>query len=78
MTSPSPAEVIKLREGIQSRFGLGITASQDRCAALLHTSRRSWQQWERGERNMHLAFWELAQIKSAMLTAHNQGSSDQP
>lgn len=33
------------------------------------TSRRAWQQWERGERRMHLAFWELAHIKIRELEA---------
>lgn len=65
MSSPSPAEVMALREAVQTRDGIGITAAQDACAAMLHTSRRAWQQWERGERNMHPAFWELAQIKVA-------------
>lgn len=64
---PAPAEVIALREAVQQRDALGITAAQDHCASLVHTSRRSWQQWERGERRMHPAFWELAQIKMAKI-----------
>lgn len=63
MVGPLPSEVVKLRESMQARSGLGITAAQDLCAAMLHTSRRAWQQWERGERTMHPAFWELARIK---------------
>lgn len=78
MTNPDRIKVVALREGIQSRSGLGITAAQDRCAAMLYTSRRTWQQWERGERKMHPAFWELIQIKSAMRNAHNSDSSEQP
>lgn len=66
MSSPSPTEVMALRESVQARDGIGITAAQDACAVMLHTSRRAWQQWERGERNMHPAFWELAQIKAAI------------
>ena len=77
MTSPLPAEVVKLRESIQAREGLGITAAQDLCAGMLHTSRRAWQQWERGERTMHPAFWELARIKSAMNIAHKSRVSGQ-
>ena len=65
MSSPAAAEVIALRESVQARDGVGITAAQDACAVMLHTSRRAWQQWERGERNMHPAFWELARIKVA-------------
>jgi len=62
--SPSPQEIIEFREAIQAQDGIGITAAQDRCAEMLHTSRRAWQQWERGERKMHPAFWELANHKS--------------
>lgn len=36
-------------------------------AALVHTSARAWLQWESGERRMHPAFWELAQLKAARL-----------
>ena len=61
--NPKPEDVLKLREALQKRESIGITAAQDRCAEMLHTSRRAWQQWERGERKMHPAFWELAQLK---------------
>lgn len=64
MKIPSPEQVKALREIIQARDSLGITAAQDSCATMLHTSRRAWQQWERGDRKMHPAFWELAKIKS--------------
>lgn len=63
MESPSPDVVIELRQSIQRRYGIGITVAQDKCAEAVHTTRRSWQQWERGERNMHPAFWELASLK---------------
>jgi len=66
MISPLPEEVIRLRKSVQSRSELGITAAQDKCAVMLHTSRRAWQQWERGERKMHRAFWELVNIKCGM------------
>jgi len=66
-TGPAPEEVKKLRENIQASEGLGITSAQDRCAAMLHTSRRAWQQWERGDRGMHPAFWELVRLKSGSL-----------
>ena len=61
--SPDPDDVISLRLTLQSEMCYGITAAQDKCAEILHTSRRSWQQWERGERKMHPAFWELINIK---------------
>jgi len=60
---PAPSMVLALRESLQAREHLGITAAQDRCAEMLHTSRRAWQQWEHGDRKMHPAFWELIRIK---------------
>lgn len=69
---PRSIEIIGLREHIQQQERLGITPAQDVCAAILHTSRRAWQQWERSERCMHPAFWELARIKVRMRDAHNE------
>lgn len=63
MSNPNTPEIIALREKIQGENNLGITAAQDKCAELLHTSRRAWQQWERGDRKMHPAFWELINLK---------------
>lgn len=63
---PDPAQVKAVRERLQRRDGLGITAAQDVCAAMLHTSRRAWQQWEAGDRRMHPAFFELVAIKIKM------------
>jgi DNA-binding transcriptional regulator YiaG len=64
VSHPTPADVTALRQSVQAQRGIGITAAQDVCAEWLHTSRRAWQQWERGERAMHRAFWELAGIKA--------------
>jgi hypothetical protein len=50
MANPDPSQIQALRESVQARKGLGITAAQNFCADALHTSRRAWQQWERGER----------------------------
>ena len=61
--NPDTDQIIALRASVQERCGMKITAAQDYCADLLHTSRRAWQQWERGDRRMHPAFWELARIK---------------
>lgn len=61
--SPSPSDVLSMRERLQEHKGIGITQAQRECAVLLHTSLRSWQQWERGERKMHPAFFELIKIK---------------
>ena len=54
--NPSPADIV------QTRQAAGLT--QQASADLLHTSVRSWQQWEAGDRRMHAAFWELFQIKA--------------
>jgi hypothetical protein len=61
--SPLSSDVQKLRERIQTRKNLGITKAQELCASLVHTSLRSWQHWERGERKIHLAMWELVNMK---------------
>lgn len=63
MESPAPKDVKALRERVQSAQGMNITEAQDYCAGKLWTSRRAWQQWEAGDRGMHPAFWELANIK---------------
>lgn len=65
--SPTPEQVKQVRESIQTSSALGITAAQDWCAKSLHTSRRSFQQWETGARAMHPSFWELLKIKTALI-----------
>lgn len=66
--NPTPAEIINAR----SVAGL----SQAKAAALVHTTVRTWQQWEaaaedkKNHRRMHPAFWELFRIKTATLIAH--------
>jgi len=61
MTSnPTPSEIRQARE----LAGLSQTAA----AELVHSTCRSWQQWEAKvgtgtHRKMHLAFWELFLIK---------------
>jgi DNA-binding transcriptional regulator YiaG len=65
--SPTADEVKRLRENLCSQLNLGITLGQDKCAELLFTSRRAWQQWERGERGMHPAFWRLINIELELL-----------
>lgn len=54
--NPTPAEVRAAREAA----GLSQTAA----GALVHTTCRTWQQWEAGDRRMHPAFFELFCIKS--------------
>lgn len=65
--TPTPEQVKQVREAVQADSELGITAAQDWCAEALHTSRRSFQQWETGARAMHPAFWELLKIKTALI-----------
>jgi DNA (cytosine-5)-methyltransferase 1 len=52
---PDPAEIIAARERLH--------LSTLDCAKLVHSARRTWQQWESGDRNMHPGLWELFQIK---------------
>lgn len=55
--NPTPEEIRAAREAA----GLSQTAA----GAAVHTTCRTWQQWEAGDRRMHPAFWELFRIKSA-------------
>lgn len=55
-TTPT-AEMILL-----AREAAGLT--QEAAALVVYTSWRTWQDWERGERRMHPAFWELFLLKT--------------
>lgn len=62
--NPAPDEIRALREAA------GLT--QTRAAELVHTTCRTWQQWEADEgtpasRKMHPAFFELFKIKLSVL-----------
>lgn len=61
--NPRPAEVVAARERVQKARDLNITEAQTFCAALVHTTIRTWQQWETDDRRMHPAFWELFERK---------------
>lgn len=54
--NPTHEEIRTAREAV----GLSQTAA----GALVHTTCRTWQQWEAGDRRMHPAFWELFVIKA--------------
>ncbi len=56
MISPTPSEIKAARNAA------GLTQTQ--AGALLHTTVRTWQQWEAGDRAMHPAMWELFCIKT--------------
>ena len=60
--NPLPIEIRAAREAA------GIT--QTVAAELVHTTCRTWQQWEAGDRKMHPAFWELFRIKIATRIVH--------
>ena len=53
--NPEPAAVVA------ARIDAGLT--QTAAGALVHTTCRTWQQWEAGDRRMHPAFWELFVLK---------------
>jgi DNA-binding transcriptional regulator YiaG len=60
-SNPAPDAVRAARENA----GLSQTAA----GALVHTTCRTWQQWEAGDRRMHPAFWELFLLKSRSKSA---------
>lgn len=59
--TPSPKQIR------QARKDAGL--SQSAAADIVHANLRSWQKWEAGERSMHLAFWELFQLKTKSRSA---------
>lgn len=63
MESPSPEKIKK------SRMDAGLTQTQ--AADLIYSELRTWQHWEKGDRSMHPAFYELFTIKSAMNNGRN-------
>lgn len=46
---------------------LSAELTQESAAKLVYSSLNAWSQWERGERKMHPAIWELFQIKTQQL-----------
>lgn len=61
--NPTPQEIK------QARIHAGLTQSQ--AAALIYKNIRTWQQWESGDREMDVAFFELFKIKTSMLNARS-------
>lgn len=55
MNNPTPKQIKEIRE----KYGLTQTVA----ANLIYKALRSWQQWEKGDRPMDPAFWELFNIK---------------
>lgn len=56
--NPRPEEIRAAREAA------GLT--QQQAGEVVHSGWRSWQDWERGERRMHAAFWELFRLKTGV------------
>jgi putative transcriptional regulator len=63
MKSPTPEQIKK------ARLDAGLTQAQ--AAALVYSELRAWQYWEKGDRSMHPAFWELFNIKISMNNIRN-------
>lgn len=57
----SPERSPTVEEIRAAREAAGLT--QTAAGALVHTTCRTWQQWEAGDRRMHPAFFELFSIK---------------
>ncbi len=57
-STPDPKEIRAAREAA----GL----SQSAAASLIHSTLRTWQDWEAGKARMHPGLWELFRIKSAL------------
>ena len=57
-TSPSPEQI--------RAFRLRVGLTQTQAAILVHTTCRTWQQLEAGDRHMHPAMWELFTIKAKL------------
>lgn len=49
-------------EVVTARTDLGMSMRQ--AAEIVHTTMKTWQQWEYGTRQMHPAFWELFLLKT--------------
>ena len=56
-STPTPAEIC------EARAQAGLT--QPEAAALIYSTKRTWQDWESGARRMHPAMMELWRIKAA-------------
>ncbi|EBQ8762711.1 XRE family transcriptional regulator [Salmonella enterica] len=57
--NPTPEEIRRAR--------LSADLTQAIAAKLVYSSLNAWSQWERGERKMHPAIWELFKIKSGQI-----------
>ena len=60
--TPAPAEIK------EARLAAGL--SQSAAAAMIHSTLRTWQDWEAGVARMHPGLWELFCLKTG--AAHEQ------
>lgn len=54
--NPKPEQIVEARQAA------GLT--QPQAAALVHSTLRTWQDWEAGIARMHPGLWELFKIKT--------------
>lgn len=64
MASRSNLPIIPTADEIKAARSAALL-TQTEAGLLVHTTCRTWQQWEAGDRRMHPAFWELFRIKSS-------------
>ena len=62
--NPSGDDILALRKQC------GLTQTQ--AAALVHSSERTWQQWEHADRRMHPGLWELFQRKIGVYSERDE------
>ncbi|WP_347990093.1 hypothetical protein [Methylomonas sp. AM2-LC] len=58
MNNPTPDEIKKARKDA------GLT--QTKAAVLIYKDLRTWQYWEKGEREMDIALFELFNLKTGL------------
>lgn len=66
--APTPAEIIAARRAADH--------TQTEAADLIHCARGTWAKWERGEREMHPAFWRLYRILTGQDADYQKSSID--
>jgi len=68
MQSPDRAEITSVRRGIQQVYQLRSDhAAKDLCAGIVCATATAWDSWERGDRTMPAASWELFLIKAPQI-----------
>ena len=55
MKTPTPTQIKKVRKA--------ANLTQTAAAAIIYKKTRTWQQWEKGDRSMDRALWELFNLK---------------